>query len=67
VARGTGVLARSPHGRRSLVSGTYGYLVKITRSPGAGLEDLQLVTRIQVNPRSLPELKRRPQRQAHRS
>ena len=51
------VLTRSPHGRLTRVSGTYGYFVKVIKSPGAVVEDLSLVTRIQVNPRTLPDLK----------
>jgi len=51
------VLTHSAHGRRTHVSGAYGYLLKITRSPHMRTEDLLLRTRIQVNPRSLPELK----------
>ncbi|HEY3439306.1 MAG TPA: hypothetical protein VGK29_01075 [Paludibaculum sp.] len=51
------VLTRSAHGRRTHVSGAYGYLLKVTRSPQVRAEDLLLRTRIQVNPRSLPELK----------
>ncbi|MBL0156851.1 MAG: hypothetical protein IPP47_07070 [Bryobacterales bacterium] len=51
------VLTRSAHGRRTNVSGAYGYLLKVTRAPQVRAEDLLLRTRIQVNPRSLPELK----------
>lgn len=51
------VLTRSTHGRRTHVSGAYAYLLKVTRSPGVRAEELLLRTRIEVNPRSLPELK----------
>ena len=50
------VLTRSEHGARNAVSGTYGYLVRITRGGGAQLDDLTLTTRFQLNPRTLPEL-----------
>ena len=50
------VLTRSEHGARNAVSGTYGYLVRITRSGGARIDDLTLTTRFQLNPRTLPEL-----------
>lgn len=51
------VLTRSAHGRRTAVSGTYGYLVRVTVPAGARVEDLLLSTRFQLNPRTLPELK----------
>jgi hypothetical protein len=50
------VLTRSEHGRRTAVSGSYGYLVRITRSPGTELQKIFLLTRIQLNPRTLPAL-----------
>jgi hypothetical protein len=50
------VLTQSEHGRRTAVSGAYGYLVRVTKSPGTELRDLSLATRIQLNPRTLPEL-----------
>jgi hypothetical protein len=49
------VLARSEHGRRTAVSGSYGYLVRVTGG-GGELRSGLLVTRIQLNPRTLPEL-----------
>ncbi len=49
------VLTKSEHGSRSAVSGSYGYLVRITRK-GAKLEGITLTTRFQLNPRTLPEL-----------
>ena len=51
------ILTRSQHGRRTSVSGTYGYLLRLTSSPGALIQDLLLTTRFEVNPRTLPELK----------
>ncbi|HNY38829.1 MAG TPA: hypothetical protein PKJ41_00475 [Bryobacteraceae bacterium] len=51
------VLNRSEHGRRTAVSGTYGYLVRTTAAPGAKLAGLLISTRIQLNPRTLPEIK----------
>ena len=50
------VLTQSEHGARNAVSGTYGYLVRITRTGGARINDLTLTTRFQLNPRTLPEL-----------
>jgi len=50
------VLTRSDHGRRTAVSGSYGYLVRVTRAGGAPLRGGLLRTRIQLNPRTLPEL-----------
>ena len=49
------VLTSSLHGRRTAVSGAYGYLVKVTKAAGA-LHGAWLRTRIQLNPRTLPEL-----------
>jgi len=51
-------LATSAHGRYTAVSGSYGYKVRITKStgPAPGIQDLHLVSRIQLNPRSLPEV-----------
>ncbi len=51
------VLTKSQHGRRTAVSGTYGYLLRLTTKPGTQIKDLLLITRIQLNPRSLPGLK----------
>jgi hypothetical protein len=50
------VLTRSEHGRRTAVSGSYGYLLRLTRSPGTELREIFLLTRIQLNPRTLPAL-----------
>jgi hypothetical protein len=50
------VLTRSDHGRRTAVSGSYGYLVRVTKAGGAPLRSGLLRTRIQLNPRTLPEL-----------
>lgn len=50
------ILNRSAHGRRTAVSGRYGYLVRLTRSPGAKVLSLLLSTRVQLNPRTLPAL-----------
>jgi hypothetical protein len=55
------VLTKSEHGSRNAVSGTYGYLVRITSSSprgrtGGAIRDLVLCTRFQLNPRTLPEL-----------
>jgi hypothetical protein len=50
------VLKRSEHGRRTAVSGTYGYQVRVTKTGGAQLSSGVLRTRIQLNPRTLPEL-----------
>jgi len=52
------VLARSAHGRMTAVSGSYGYKVRITRSDAAAVQvtALNLVSRIQLNPRSLPAI-----------
>ncbi len=55
------VLVKSAHGRLTAVSGSYGYKVRITRVPASNdpraavkIDALHLVSRIQVNPRSLP-------------
>ena len=50
------VKTTSEHGRLSAVSGTYGYLVRLTRTGGVKLQDFQINTRFQLNPRTLPEL-----------
>lgn len=50
------VLTRSEHGRRTAVSGHYAYQVRLTRSSGVAVQGLFLQTRIQLNPRTLPEL-----------
>ena len=50
------VLAKSAHGRFTAVSGSYGYKVRITKSGTAPplITSLHLVSRIQLNPRTLP-------------
>ncbi len=50
------VIAKTAHGRFTAVSGTYGYKVRITKpeSQGASINALELVSRIQLNPRTLP-------------
>ncbi len=50
------VLTRSSHGRRTAVSGSYGYLVRVTKISGAEFGSGLMRTRIQLNPRTLPEL-----------
>ena len=50
-------LTRTAHGRRTAVSGRYGYLVRLTKTGGARINDLLLTTRFQLNPRTLPALK----------
>ena len=51
------VLAQSAHGRLTAVSGTYGYKVRITqRGPSSEIKGLKLVSRIQLNPRTLPPI-----------
>jgi hypothetical protein len=51
------VETRSAHGALTAVSGRYGYLVKIkTPESGAPLKQLTLVTRFEMNPRTLPAL-----------
>jgi len=50
------VLTRSDHGRRTAVSGSYGYLVRVTKSGGTEWRSGLLRTRIQLNPRTLPAL-----------
>jgi hypothetical protein len=49
-------LTRSAHGRRTAVSGLYTYHVRISRTAGAALRRVLLVTRFQLNPRTLPAL-----------
>ena len=50
-------ITRSTHGRLTAVSGRYGYLVKLTKSDSrVRIQSLRLVTRVQLNPRTLPEL-----------
>src|SRR5207245_2576921 len=51
------VEARSANGVLTAVSGHYGYLVRIkTPASGAPLKQLTLVTRFEMNPRTLPAL-----------
>jgi hypothetical protein len=50
------VLTRSDHGLRTAVSGAYGYLVRVTQAGGTALRSGLLRTRIQLNPRTLPDL-----------
>ena len=51
------VLAKTEHGRLTAVSGSYGYDVKITKAGAAvDVRALHLVSRIQLNPRTLPYL-----------
>ncbi len=53
------VLSVSEHGTRGALSGTYGYLVRITLAGPDGrvaLRDLRLTSIFQLNPRSLPAL-----------
>ena len=50
------LLVRSAHGRLTAVSGSYGYKVRITRTGGAAasVSAVRLISRIQLNPRTLP-------------
>jgi hypothetical protein len=48
------VLTRGAHGRRTAVSGQYGYKVRVSATEPARPKDLLIVTRIQLNPRALP-------------
>lgn len=47
--------ARSAHGVLTSISGHYGYLLKV-RAPAAQISRLNIMTRFQVNPRTLPAL-----------
>lgn len=49
------VFTKSEHGSRNAVSGTYGYLMRLTQN-GARIHGLTLTTRFQLNPRTLPQL-----------
>jgi hypothetical protein len=56
------VMVRSEHGRLTAVSGTYGYLLRVTfRGPAPAqairLSRIGLQSRFQLNPRTLPELR----------
>ncbi|MFN7997471.1 MAG: hypothetical protein U0Q18_27890 [Bryobacteraceae bacterium] len=50
------VLTRSAHGRRTAISGSYAYLLRVTKDSATELRSGQLRTRIQLNPRTLPAL-----------
>ncbi len=50
------ILAKSAHGRLTAVSGSYGYKVRITKAGTVSLKSVQLVSRIQLNPRALPAI-----------
>ena len=52
------VLARSAHGRLTAVTGSYGYKIRITKEgvPTAHIRSLHFVSRIQLNPRTLPAI-----------
>ena len=48
-------LAKSEHGHLTAVSGTYGYLLRLTRSSKqARVQNLHITSRVELNPRSLP-------------
>lgn len=56
------VIVRSEHGRLTAVSGTYGYLLRVTfqgppPAQAIRLGSLSLKSRFQLNPRTLPELR----------
>jgi hypothetical protein len=49
--------ARSAHGTLTAVSGRYGYLLKVAgMAAGGQLQHIQIVTRFEMNPRTLPAL-----------
>ena len=52
------IVARSAHGRLTAVSGSYGYLVRITKQgeSDAKIDSCRFVSRIQLNPRTLPSI-----------
>jgi hypothetical protein len=50
------ILTKSANGERNAVAGSYGYLVRVTREGGAVLSQPLLLTRFQLNPRTLPGL-----------
>jgi hypothetical protein len=52
---GAATVAQTANGRRSEVTGMYGYQVRIRRSD-AEITDLLLTTSFQINPRTLPQL-----------
>jgi hypothetical protein len=49
-------LTGSAHGHRTAVSGSYGYLFRLTRTGSATVRELHITTRFQFNPRTLPAL-----------
>lgn len=49
-------IVRSANGRLTAVTGHYGYKVRITRRGNVPIHALKLVTRFQLNPRTLPAL-----------
>jgi hypothetical protein len=56
------VILRSQHGRLTAVSGRYGYLVRLSmigsgRNDSIRIREVELKSRIQLNPRTLPVLK----------
>ncbi len=51
----TAIDARSAHGTLTAVSGSYGYLVRLTKQ-AAEVKQLTISTRFQMNPRTLPAL-----------
>ncbi|HWR54270.1 MAG TPA: hypothetical protein VN428_24400 [Bryobacteraceae bacterium] len=53
-------LTRSAHGSRTAVAGRYAYECSLTLSEGARLGPVLLTTRVQLNPRTLPDLKPGP-------
>ncbi|QOY85637.1 hypothetical protein [Paludibaculum fermentans] len=50
------VVQKSAHGRRTAISGHYGYLVRLKSTGGAEVRSMLLLTRFQHNPRNLPAL-----------
>ncbi len=48
------VLVRSAHGKLTAVSGSYGYKLRLTKTSTVHIAALHLVSRIQLNPRTLP-------------
>jgi len=49
--------AKTEHGSKNAIAGTYGYIVRVVSEKPLALEDLSLVTLFEFNPRTLPELK----------
>jgi hypothetical protein len=54
------VLTRSAHGRRTAVSGLYHYQLRLRRTANARITQPLIITRFQLNPRTLPELQPGP-------